>query len=93
MTIRAALEAAGMLPLAETICRHYGVALERALVDPHCGTRGRKARQVMYATLYTMGWSQRRIALVFGCEDKTVGTALDTVHMSEVRRFVPRRQS
>jgi len=93
MTTRLALQAAGMLELAEAVCAHYGTTLDVALTMTHwCKVpHVRHTIQVLYAVLYTLGWSQARIAKVFGCGHVTVGRAIDTVLMSEVRRFVPRK--
>ena len=91
MTTRAALEAAGMLPLAETICRHYGATLESALCGNHI--KHKSARFVLLAVLSNLGWTDERIMAVTGMSQCLLDRALDEVHISQVRRFVPMRQS
>lgn len=82
------LERYGVLELCERICAAYGVTLSEAVADATKGRAG-KARRVLYAVLFVLGWRQSRISQVFGCDGKTVANALDSVKMSEVRQFVP----
>jgi|WetSurMetagenome_2_1015567.scaffolds.fasta_scaffold615305_1 hypothetical protein len=91
MTTQSALQSAGVLELAEAVCAHYGTTLDVAVKMTHGGKRAH-VRHVLYSVLFVLGWTQSRIAEVFDCDHKTVSAALDTVLMTEVRRFVPRAE-